>query len=276
MIFDLAQAKYFCGGYGASTGSSNLSAQAFFDNQLIAHRQITEGMPIFTEYRDCLLREAERNILLAAVLHRRGLDMMSLGYASFLQVGYYYSSFYSARSLLGLCGVWFDNRKRTVVAVGQPGNQAITVTRNFRPSVDGGPHQLFWDSFYAEMGPWKVWAPVHHRNVLDPVSSNTRWLIENRNRINYISMDALDLMHRFAQSFDKRLFPDSLPGELKIQFRVADGLLLAACWLANECGLNTDALRVIGITRAEALRRHVFDARPSRLGRHSRRREILT
>lgn len=278
LIFDLTQAQHFCSTYSGCVGSATLSLQDFFKNSLTAHPRIKEGAQIFNEYRDCLLRESERNLFLAAALHRRGLDFMSVAAANWLQVTYYYSAFYSARCLLGICGSWVDSPSRTEVLGGNPGSQEIEVVRDFKKRTTyRGTHQRFWDSFYTAVASWARWVPLKYRMALTPVYGNVTWLIEARNRFNYDSLAAVDLSSQFQASFDRKSFPHSLPGELNTQYRIAEQLLLLACWLARNCGLGTDALHRIhaGATRSAAICRYVYDTKPTRMGLYSRRNEVL-
>ena len=278
-IFDVTQAQHFCRGYTGLPGNATLGLQDFFQNALSGHARIREGTHVFTEYRDCLLREAERNLFLSAASYRRGLDLMSAGSASWLQVTYYYSSFYSARCLLGICGAWVRSPARTEVVGGNPGNQEIEVVRNFgKKTTYTGTHERFWDSFYDAVGPLVPWVPREYRAGLAPVNANVTWMIKARNRLNYDSLAALDLVSQFRTSFNSRSFPHSLPGELNTQFGIAQRLLLLACWLARQCRLATDTFHRIqaGATRLDTMRLYVFDAKIARMGAHSRRRQVLS
>ncbi|MBZ5608528.1 MAG: hypothetical protein LAP38_09735 [Acidobacteriia bacterium] len=275
-IFDTSQAQHFCKDYGGSSGI--VCFQDFFRTMLAPHARIKEGDRIFNEYRDCLLREAERNLFLSASLHRRGLDLVSVASANWLHVTYYYSSFFSARCILGVCGTWVDSRSRTEVVGGNPGTQEIEVVRDFRKRTTyRGTHERFWDSFYTAVGALVLWVPAEYRVALTPVYANVTWLIETRNKLNYDTVAALDLSAQFRASFNRRSFPHSLPGELNTQFTIAEKLLLLAAWLGRQCGLGTDALHLIhaGSTRLDAMRRYIYDAKPARMGSYSRRQQVL-
>jgi hypothetical protein len=112
---------------------------------------------------------------------------------------------------------------------------------------------------------------------LTPVNNRVTWQIESRNLINYDSFHSIGLAGDFQNGFDRRTFPVSLPGMLRTQFEVFEGLLLLTLVFARQFGLATDALRALvpAGPRRTKLRRLVFADRPPGLLRKIKQAQLL-
>ena len=242
-LFDVPQAKHYCQMFTPKQGSSSGSLKSYIDIHLHPGVVLKEGTHAFEEYRACALRDAERWLLFSASNYRRSLDLMTPGASSWAQVTLYYSSYFSACSLLGMFGGWIGLKEFVDVKTRYQGKQQLTMSKikNVHTAY-GPPHARFWDMFYGAIAPLSTWIDPSHRFALTPVSGLVTWLTDNRNNANYDSFFAYQLATNFQTSFNDRRFPESLPGMLRTQFDVAEGLLILAYKFAREFGLSTDAL----------------------------------
>jgi hypothetical protein len=267
-IFSVPAAKYYCGSFSGSAGPSAGSFRLFFENKLKGPR-LREGTPGFVEFRDCALREVERNAFFAISNYRRSLDLMIPGAASWAHVTLYYSAFFAARALLGMFGGWVGGKHVVEVAFDSPGKQEFVIQNKKQHTTYRGPHEQLWDIFYKSVPPLDPWLDPALRYAFVPLSSVITWQTETRNQVNYDSFLACDLAANFQASFVEAKFPASLPGRLSTQFSVTEGLLLILSRFMADFGLATDALaslKPIG-ARKDKLTGLVFHAGNPLLGR---------
>lgn len=241
-IFSTSQAQYYCSNFQNNIGDSENSIGEFFRNRISNTTRIIEGASLFNEFRDCSLREVERNLFLAVSNYRRSLDLMMESASPWALITIYYSNFFSAKSLLGMFGCVIINRKVIDVSNGNPGQQELRVRSINSLSTFSGPHRKFWDLFYQAVTPLRPIIRGNKNICLNPISNDPVWLIERRNEINYDSRSSINLSVDFAQNFSKENFPNSLPGIMQTQFGYLESILDLAFFLANSFQLSSDAL----------------------------------
>lgn len=247
-IFGQAEALHYCSLFTSQPGLAEGPIRDYFKLGLGGTNQrIREGSQQFEEFRSCSLRDVERSLFLAASHYRRCLDLAIASSASWAHVTVYYGSFYSARAILGLFGVTVLSKKVIDVSRSSPGRQELRVRsigngRGKQPSTYSGSHRQFWDLFYMAMTPLKPQLPSNLAFGFAPVSANPIWQIEERNRVNYDPVSAIQMTEDFQSSFLPSTFPLSLPSSLTTQFRVFEALLEIAFLYSSQFGLQTDAL----------------------------------
>src|SRR3989442_1380126 len=124
-IFGIPEAKYFCSQFKKTPATLKVSVAEHISTVLQGVRTLKEGTVEFDAYRDCALRDVERNLFLAVSNYRRSLDLMMPGAASWAHVTLYYSSFFSARVLIGLFGGLIGRDLVVEVQKSQPGTQEL-------------------------------------------------------------------------------------------------------------------------------------------------------
>lgn len=275
-IFGVPEAEYYCKRFRKSPGDAGGSLRRYVTDVLKGVGSVTEGTAEFDRYRDCVLREVERLVFLGVSNYRRALDLMMPAASSWAHVTLYYSSYFSGRALLALFGGWIGSKSVVEVAASEPGRQALTKKKI--ETTYSGSHDRFWDLFYravASLVPWVVDPKM--RFAITPVSGMVTWQAQNRNDVNYDSFSACRLAEDFRASFDPHGFPGSLPGTLRTQFAVAEGLLLVTTRFVREFGLMTDALNGLGRGRSRRakMERFIFRDQAPRLIRRTSWRSIL-
>ena len=103
-LFSVSGARHFCGSFQPIPGAAAQSFTEFHRKYLATPQLITEGQPLFDEYRSSALRDVERSIFLAASHYRRALDLMIPSSSHWAHVTLYYGAWFAARALLGY--VW--------------------------------------------------------------------------------------------------------------------------------------------------------------------------
>lgn len=270
-IFRLPEARYFSKKFGKAMGPSSFSIRALIQGFPSTVTSLREGAPDFAQYRDCLLREAERSYFLALSNYRRALDLMTPAGSAWAHVTLYYASFHAARSLIALFGGWMENKVLVDVAGSTPGKQEFQIRRK-SPSTYNGPHQRFWDLFYQATPLLVPHIDPRLRFAVQPVASNVTWQIDARNEVNYSSYDAVRLGADWQSQFRTRRFPHFLPGKVSTQFAVSKGILLITVKFIREFRLTTDALdslKPLGQRRAK-IASLIYRATPPVLLRKSR------
>jgi hypothetical protein len=261
-------AKYFCGQF-SGTAPVDIPMKNFFNASLSKKKSFKEGEQVFAEYRDSLLREADRCFFLGVTCFRRGLDLFSSASVFWAHVSLYYSSWFAAHSVLGMFGCWVQGDKKVVqVKSHSPGSQEFDVTKDYPSKYPGRSHQFFWDAYYNAMKAVVLWTDPSLHLAVKPISSNEIWAIEKRNLINYQTTQAFKLMDDFSTGFDPDKFPASLQGDVATQFQLARTLLLFCAERASEFDLKTDVYTAPGI-RARAIKELIFKTMPSKLSHHS-------
>jgi len=260
-------AKYFCGQFSGSTATATAIRDCFI-TVLSKRKSFKEGEQAFVEYKDSLLREADRCFFLAVTCFRRALDLFSSASVFWAHVSLYYSSWFAAHSALGMFGCWVHGDGKVVqVKNDSPGLQEFSVTKNY-PIQHSGSHQFFWDAYYNAMNAFVLWTDPALQLAVKPISSSPTWLIDKRNQINYQTILAFKLMDDYQASFDPANFPSSLHGDVATQFQLARAMLLFCAERAREFGLKTDIYPAT-ITRERAIRDMIFNISPCNLAHHS-------
>lgn len=246
-IFGITQARHYCGAYSPEGGDAEGSATSFFDAHLATRKRVREGQSVFSQYRACSLRDAERNLFLSASHYRRCLDLMLPSASPWAHVTVYYGAWFAAHALLPMFGCAVV--RRSVIDVGQmtPGRQSLRIRRiGSKPGQEasnyGGSHQNFWDLFYRAVVPLRQLVAPTIAFALKPVSQDPVWQIERRNEVNYDSLESMTLARAFDVTFSKAAFPASLPGALATQFQIFEGLLELTFAFAKKLGLQTDGV----------------------------------
>lgn len=276
-IFGAPEASHYCGQFTNSVGPTAGSSLTYLTTNLKGVTTLKEGTKSFDEYRDCSLREVDRCLFLAISHYRRSLDLMIASGASWTYVTTYYGCFYTASALLRMFGGWVAGYDTTVdVSTSSPGSQELTIKRKV-PSTYKGPHQRFWDFFYSATNSLIPWVDPGLRFAITPIASSPTWQIDNRNKVNYDTFEACQLMTSFQATFLKTKFRTTLPGILNTQFAVFEALLMITCDFVRQFGLRTDALdpiRPLG-TRKLKIRELIFNERSPQLSRLIRRSRII-
>lgn len=253
-IFGLPAAEYYVSSFTGATGDAEGSVDEFQRSNLGYQKVLVEGSPLYTEYRDCSLRDVERSLFFAASHYRRSLDLMLPSASPWAQVSLYYGSWYASRALLAMFGCTVFLKMIVDVERESPGQQALRVRKiGTRPGQESstyrGSHRRFWDFFYRAMQSLAPMVDARFGAVLSPVSQNPIWQIEHRNRVNYDTCVGLRLALDFRRLFSQQKFPSSLPGMLNTQFRILEKVLELVYSYADEFELRTDALNALGQTR---------------------------
>jgi hypothetical protein len=197
--------------------------------------------------------------------------------ASWAHVTIYYGSFFAASALLRMFGACVGDFGTLVeVSASSPGTQQLSVRRKV-PSTHKGSHERFWDLFYSAASSLIPWVDPALRLGIIPVSSNPIWQIQTRNKINYDTYEAFQLMNSFHAGFSKRQFRKTLPGVLNTQFAVFEAKLLITCDFVKQFGLITDALDSLGpiAVRKAKVQSLVLKQSTPRLSRNIKRTRIL-
>ena len=266
-VFTLEGAKHYCRSLGPATAASATSLEEFRQTQLVRQNLIAEGSSLFEDYRACALRNAERALFLSASHYRRALDLMTPSASPWAHVTLYYGALYASHAILGMfgCGVLNDGYIMEVRR-SSPGNQEIFVQR-----IGNGPgkyyvtqqgsHKRFWEIFYKAATSIRPFVDPSLVPMLSPISSSDIWLIEQRNKFNYDTVESIKLSSQFISSFSEVDFPRSLPSALNTQYRVCEGLLSAGYYFATDFGLTTDALDILSSPKpfSQQVRELVYD-----------------
>lgn len=260
-------AGYFCKSFSGQT-TPTISMRYLYDTVLNRKKSFKEGDREYGQYRDTLLREADRSLFLGISCFRRGLDLFTASSVFWAHVSFYYSSWYAANCALGMFGCWVLGRRnkfRIVIEASQhiPGGQGFRVEKNYSSRYSGS-HQIFWDAYYRAMKPIVLWTEASLQLAITPISSNPTWPIDRRNIINYQSIEAFKLINNYTANFNANRFPDSLQGDIVTQFKIAKTMLLFNAKRAKELGLKTDTYPQFA-SRAEAIKQLVYRAAPAKL-----------
>ena len=245
--FSITGASHYCLSFEPKTGDAEKSVQEFRDLRLGNRSSITEGTALFDEYRACALRDTERSLFLAGSHYRRALGLMIPSASHWALVTLYYGAWFAARALLGLFGCVVLSKHVIHVDRSSPGNQRLLIQRlgygqNYYHVTQRGSHQRFWEIFYQTVPSITPFADPEFSPTLAPVSNNQGWLIEQRNTINYNTVESVMLGRTFGAGFCEGTFPNSLPGVLYTQYAICEGILAVCCRLSSRFGLATDAL----------------------------------
>lgn len=282
-LFGINEANHYCSSYSSRSGSAKGALSDFVQSHLGGrYRTLREGTAEFEEFRACSLRDVERCLFLAASHYRRCLDLMLSSAAHWAHVTIYYGSWYSAHAFLGMFGCTMLTRKVIDVNRSTPGNQELRIRsignqHGQQPTTYSGTHQRFWDLFYMAVPPLRPLIPLHLAFCLSPVSSNPIWQIEERNKINYETLSAIDLAKDFQLSFSCAAYPNCLPGSLITQYRIFESLLELSFIFAQQFELQTDALANLGYTGGlrDKVRQMIYEDHPPNLVQKTRKGALV-
>lgn len=151
-LFDLPQAKHFCGLPAPVVAGSRQSLPRFHSALGNGVNRLTEGTDRFDVHRANVLDSVARWLAYSLANYRRAFDMMVPVSAPWAQVTLYYSAFFAANAILGMFGGWLGRWKTDIlvdVESGVPGSQELKIHRKFAsPNGAKGPHRIFWDVYY--------------------------------------------------------------------------------------------------------------------------------
>jgi hypothetical protein len=253
-IFGESEATHYCSSYSGLGGDATQSVEFFIEKHFAGGGiTIREGTPVFGEYRDCSLRDAERSLFFAVSHFRRALDLMISSSAPWSHVTLYYGSWFACHSLIGMFGSTVLSPKWVVdVIKGCPGQQELQVRRignkaGQEPTTYRGSHERFWDLFHTAIPSLITMVDSRFAATLSLVDSDPTWQIDRRNEVNYDTLIGIGLSENFHSTFCESSFPTCLGGVLNTQFQLAEALLELACSYACKFGLNTDALNGFGV-----------------------------
>jgi len=228
-----------------SFAGTALTAGQGVEDYLIASKSkgvtFVEGVPKFAELRDCMLREADRSLLLSVNCFARALEGLRAASAYWSLVGLYYASFFAAKSVLGMYGCWMSKPRMWVEVVdANPGKQRL-IYRTTPYAGTGGSHQVAWSAFYSAMTPLRSWLTTPHAKLAAyPVNSNDSWLIQTRNEVNYDPAKAFKMKEDFELNYDAAKIPTCFAGKLRTMFDITRAFVLFARDTAKDMGLKTD------------------------------------
>ena len=191
------------------------------------------------------------------------------------QVTLYYGAWFAAQAILRMFGCAVLKNHVIHVSRSTPGSQELRVQRvgtgqnHYHISLTTS-HARFWEAFYNMTPKIFNFADATFSAALMPVSSSKTWLIDQRNKVNYNTLESLGVAVLFQNSFNEGDFPNSLPGTLNTQYRITEGLLAVGFSFASQFGLSTDALVNLNSTGTFVQKvRHLVDvtASPNLVGR---------
>ena len=249
--FSILGARHYCQSFQSETGHSERSPEEFRQLRLNGRVSLQEGNSLFDEYRACSLRDAERCLFLSASHYRRGLDLMIPSASHWAHVTLYYGAWFAAHALLGMFGCRVYGKHVVQVVRSSPGTQTLELlgigSRLGQYYVSqSGSHRRFWEIFYQAASSIRPFVDPAYARALTPVLNNNSWLIDQRNKVNYDTLESLSLGNAFVKTFSDHSFPGCLPGELNTQYSICEGILEATCGFATQFGFATDALDAIG------------------------------
>ena len=273
IILSRQGAEYFCAGFSSSSGVPDI--RQLYNTVLASRKSFKESDGIYEQYRDALLREADRSFFLSISCYRRALHLFTAASVFWAHVSLYYASWYAAHAVLGIFGGWVLGRQRNSrvvvhVLTHKPGQQEFKIEKNYS-STQNGSHQIFWEAYYRAMRSVILWTDPALLLAVQPISNNPLWPIEKRNAINYRSFDAFQLMKDHSNNFDALQFPQTLHGDIATQFSLTRSLLLFSAARVTEFRLTTDVYPSI---RSECIRDLIYRAAPPNLVGHSEERSL--
>lgn len=232
----------FVGGFTAVPGVSTKGVQHFLDSLPSTTRTFQEGTATFDEFRCCLLRESEQQLLMAENCYARALEGLRHFSAYWSLVGLYYSAFMASKAVLGMYGCWMGRPKKWVeVADAGVGKIQLRYSTKVYPSLVSGSHQVAWVAFYETMASLSSFLTSSVAVLAKtPVNNSKTWLIDARNDANYSPSAAFELMVELDQAFDPANVPNCFSGTFQTMLRLAGAYVLFAKESALRVGLATD------------------------------------
>lgn len=196
-----------------------------------------------------LMKEAESSFFLGLNNFVRGLEILGTGLGNWAHVTFYYSSFYSAKSILALYGGWAKNN--WVTQVDSPVKTNLTLkTIKWKPNGNKlSSHKAFWSYYFDSMKNISNNIPSKYQPALNPINNDVFWMTKTRNILNYQINDALKINSNVLSDLDINNFPYSLPQEISRQYNQAKNILLLSNYLLNTFNINTDVFNCIGTNK---------------------------
>ena len=251
--FSITGASHYCMSFQPKSGDAERSLGEFRSLRLRNRKLIAEGTELFSRYRSCALRDVERSLFLSASHYRRGLDLMIPSSSHWAHVTLYYGTWFAAKALLGMFGCEVFGNHVVHVNQSSPNRQELRIQRigngqNHYYVAQKGSHQRFWEIFYKTVPSIRPFVDNKLKPALAPVSNSNLWLVEQRNKVNYDTVESMSTANAFGKSFSTDRFPDCLQGAINTQYQVCEGILAASCSFATQFNLSTDALDVLNPT----------------------------
>jgi hypothetical protein len=250
-VLSFTAARHFASNYSGDQQSRTKHLEDLFASLPVKLVSIDEGTSEFEAIRDGILRHSERSALMATACYLRALENLRPGSAFWASTGLYYSCFFAARAVLGLFGCWFGSAKSWVdVSDSTPGSLKLGYHKtHYNKSLNGGSHQIFWHAYYAAAPGIANWVGPSAAAALVPVNAQESWLIDNRNYVNYRSLDAFALADNYIASYDATKIPGCLPAPILPMLTVSRAFFSLLQELLTQVNLATD---VIGVKTSRA------------------------
>jgi hypothetical protein len=253
-------AQHFVSNFGADVSVNGYSVNDFLATLPKGGSVFSEGTQGFDQLKDCLLREAERSLLLSGNCYARALDGLRGCSAYWSVVGLYYAAFFSLKAILGMHGCWMGRPNRWVeVDNANPGNQKIVYKTTIYPNSGGvkGSHKVTWVAFYEAMNHLTAWLTSPHALLaIQPVNHNKTWMIDTRNEVNYDPLVAFQMMSDFQSTFNPTTLPTCFGGKLQTMVQIAQAFIIFSKETALNHGLRTD-ICVPANTRKDWCQQHM-------------------
>jgi|SRR5882672_1213691 len=233
-------AEHFVKSFASTPSTVGIGVEEFLATNCIGPTTFIEGTARFEEFRDCLLREADRSLSLSINCFARSLEGLRAASAYWTLVSLYYSSFYSAKAVLAMHGCWMTHPEMWVEVVdANPGKQKLAYkTKRY---ARAGSHRVAWIAFYAAMNHLRSWFITPHAKLASsPVNSIDTWLIDTRNEYNYEPDKAFQMKQEFDASFDATNLPKCFGGKFRTMFEISHSFVLFARDMAIDLNLDTD------------------------------------
>lgn len=239
-------ASAFVRGYSGTAVAPSVSVIDYLSSWQTRRTSFTESQPEFGALRDCLMRECDRYLLLSVSNFARSLDSLRTSSVYWTAVGLYYSAFFAAKAIMAMHGCWLNDNKNWVEVISSnPGHQSLAHHRT-KYCSDSGSHRVSWRAYYEMIRPLQQFIAADCTMAGTPVNGNPHWLIDFRNKVNYMPLEAFTLMTDFERSFDATRLPDSFSGQFRTLFNVSEAFLrLAGSWAAGYA-LSTDVYSAAG------------------------------
>lgn len=200
-----------------------------------------------------LMKEAESSFFLGLNNFVRGLEILGTGLGNWAHITFYYSSFYSAKSILALYGGWAKGNfgDYWVTQVDSPVKTNLTL-KTIKWKHNGAKitsHRAFWSYYFDSMKIIINNIPPKYHPALSPINRDVFWMTKTRNKLNYQINDALKINFDVLSDLDANNFPYSLPQEISIQYNQAKNFILLSDYLLDAFNINTDVFNCIGIKK---------------------------
>jgi hypothetical protein len=264
-ILSLPVAKYFVGLY-SDRNKPNIDD---IDEYLV--QEIGNNKRIFSETDGTLepivyllTKQSENCFYLSLSNFVRGLEILGTGLGNWAHVTFYYSSFYSAKSILALHGGWAKDYKNkywaTQVDSPTQTDLKLKVTEWKHNGQKINSHRAFWSYFYESMKNITNYVPSQYSPALSPINNDVFWMTTTRNKLNYQISSAVNINSQVLSNLDASAFPYCLPRDLATQYNQARNLVTLANHLLHDFNINSDAFSCINsmMNRGEIIEQYLY------------------